>query len=279
MRSWNRFRSSKALRFDGEIEVTSYRGAVREACLWPVRLAGPGVRRRASILEEGDERTQSPIPNPMNARCARRRWIIDPDGAVVRAGLCATTRARHGLWQLDADIAYLSGTSCRPPSGVRGDRTAGVRRTPARQALAALDCGALEILVRGVQVDPDALRRRLRLARRPPLSAFITAWVPGLPVTRLYSFAGPATVPRYADGGYFQGAPPCGVRGHSTMRLLLAPRAGFRCSAGVAGGRKHRLRVPPGRHRRNGGRCARARLEPRYMLNRRFPPTYPDDRR
>ena len=43
-----------------------------------------------------------------------------------------------------------------------------------RQALAALGCGALEILVRGVRVDPDALRRRLRPRGDLPLSVVIT---------------------------------------------------------------------------------------------------------
>ncbi|HME50061.1 THUMP-like domain-containing protein, partial [Mycobacterium sp.] len=43
-----------------------------------------------------------------------------------------------------------------------------------RQALSALDCGALEILVRGVRVDPDALRRRLRLRGSRALSVVIT---------------------------------------------------------------------------------------------------------
>ena len=35
----------------GEIEVTSLRGSVREACLWSTGLAGPGVTRRASLLD------------------------------------------------------------------------------------------------------------------------------------------------------------------------------------------------------------------------------------
>jgi THUMP domain-like len=43
-----------------------------------------------------------------------------------------------------------------------------------RGALSALDCGALEILVRGVRVDPDALRRRLRPRGGRPLSVVIT---------------------------------------------------------------------------------------------------------
>jgi hypothetical protein len=42
-----------------------------------------------------------------------------------------------------------------------------------RRALSALDCGAVEILVRGVPVDPDALRRRLRLRGGRSLSVVI----------------------------------------------------------------------------------------------------------
>ncbi|MGA7051226.1 MAG: class I SAM-dependent methyltransferase [Mycobacterium sp.] len=170
------FDQLKRFGFDGEIEVTSYRGAVREACLWSAGLAGPGVRRRASILEEGDQRTQITDTEPDD--CPVRpagQWIIDPDGAVVRAGLVRHYAARHGLWQVDADIAYLSGD--RLPPAVRGfeviEQLAFDERR-LRQALAALDCGAIEILVRGVQVDPDALRRRLRLRGGRPLSAVIT---------------------------------------------------------------------------------------------------------
>ena len=89
--------------------------------------------------------------------------LVDPDGAVVRAGLVRQYATRHRLWQLDPDIAYLTGD--RLPDGVRGfeviDRIA-LREKVLRQALSALDCGMLEILVRGVDVDPDALRRRLR---------------------------------------------------------------------------------------------------------------------
>jgi hypothetical protein len=43
-----------------------------------------------------------------------------------------------------------------------------------RQTLSALDCGAVEILVRGVDVEPTALRRRLALRGGQPLSVVIT---------------------------------------------------------------------------------------------------------
>lgn len=161
------------LGFDGEIEVTSYRGSVREACLWSAGLAETGVHRRASIVDRGEQVTDAE-PDDCPTRRAGR-WIVDPDGAVVRAGLVRHYGARHGLWQLDPDIAYLSGDEL--PPGVRGFEV--LQQLPLderrlRQALAALDCGSLEILVRGVDVDPDALRRRLRLRGERPLSVVVT---------------------------------------------------------------------------------------------------------
>jgi hypothetical protein len=161
------------LGFEGEIEVTSYRGSVREACLWSAGLAEPGVRRRASILDRGDQVTDAE-PDDCSVRPAGR-WIVDPDGAVVRAGLVRHYAARHGLWQLDPNIAYLSGDEL--PPGVRGFEV--LQQLPfderrLRRALAALDCGALEILVRGVDVDPDALRRRLALRGSQALTVVIT---------------------------------------------------------------------------------------------------------
>jgi THUMP domain-like len=166
------FDQLRRLGFDGEIEVTSYRGSVREACLWSAGLAEPSVRRRASMLDNAEQITDAD-PDGCPVRQAGR-WIVDPDGAVVRAGLVRHYAARHGLWQLDPEIAYLSGD--RLPPAVRGfevlEQLAFDERR-LRQALAALDCGALEILVRGVQVDPDALRRRLRLRGSRALSVVI----------------------------------------------------------------------------------------------------------
>ncbi|WP_082983239.1 class I SAM-dependent methyltransferase [Mycobacterium sp. 1423905.2] len=160
------------LGFEGEIEVTSYRGSVREACLWTGGLAEPGVRRRASILDRQEQITDRE-PDDCPVRPAGR-WIVDPDGAVVRAGLVRHYAARHGVWQLDPDIAYLSGD--RLPPGERGfevlDQLAFDERR-LRQTLTAMDCGTLEILVRGVGVDPDALRRRLRLRGSRALSVVI----------------------------------------------------------------------------------------------------------
>lgn len=161
------------LGFRGEIELTSLGGGVREACLWSPGFAAGGVRRRATMLDTGEQVTDT---DPGECPVAPAgRWIVDPDGAVVRAGLVRHYAARHGLWQLDPDIAYLSGD--RLPDGVRGfevlDQVAfGERHL--RQALSVFDAGALEILVRGVDVDPDALRTRLRLRGTVPMTVVVT---------------------------------------------------------------------------------------------------------
>ncbi|MFV9633604.1 class I SAM-dependent methyltransferase [Mycobacterium neumannii] len=167
------FDAVRRLGFDGEIEVTSLAGSVREACLWSGELTERGVRRRASLLDTGEQVTDDEPDDCAVAPVGK--WIVDPDGAVVRAGLVRHYAARHGLWQLDPDIAYLSGD--RLPPAVRGfevlDEVAFSERR-LRQVLSARDVGAVEILVRGVDVDPDALRPRLRLRGSQQASVVIT---------------------------------------------------------------------------------------------------------
>jgi hypothetical protein len=167
------FDQVRRLGFEGEIEVTSLGGGVREACLWSPGLTTRGVTRRATILDRAEEITDAEADDCPVA--APGRWIVDPDGAVVRAGLVRHYGARHGLWQLDPAIAYLSGDQL--PTGVRGFEVIaefGLAERALRRELSARDVGALEILVRGVSVDPDELRTRLRLRGSVRLSLVIT---------------------------------------------------------------------------------------------------------
>jgi hypothetical protein len=161
------------LGFSGEIEVTSLDGSVREACLWSSSLAEAGVSRRATLLDVPEQITDAePDQCPV---APVGRWIVDPDGAVVRAGLVRHYATRHRLWQLDPYIAYLSGD--RLPDSVRGFEVLeelNYSEKRLRQALSARDAGAVEILVRGVDVDPDALRRRLRLRGPQQVTVVIT---------------------------------------------------------------------------------------------------------
>ncbi|WP_194824011.1 class I SAM-dependent methyltransferase [Nocardia sp. XZ_19_231] len=164
------------LGWEGEVEVVSLDGAVREACLWSPGLTEPGVTRRATVLDSrgGATTLTDAAPDDIPDR-APGEWIIDPDGAVVRAGLVRHYAAKHGLWQLDPQIAYLTGDTV--PTGMRGFRIEGrfeLREKTLRQELARRDCGSLEILIRGVDVDPDALRKKLKQRGSTPYTLVIT---------------------------------------------------------------------------------------------------------
>ncbi|MGW4324287.1 THUMP-like domain-containing protein [Nocardia sp. NPDC004573] len=164
------------LDWSGEVEVVSLDGSVREACLWSSGLADRGVRRRATVLSsEGGGWSITDAESDDIAERAPGQWIIDPDGAVVRAGLVRHYAAKHGLWQLDPRIAYLTGETV--PEGVRGFRIfdrMDFREKALRAELHRRDCGPLEILARGVDIDPDALRARLKPRGTRPHTLVIT---------------------------------------------------------------------------------------------------------
>lgn len=166
------------LDWDGEVELISLDGGVREACLWSPGLT-QGVRRRATVLSTGGLEWTITDAAPADAEVrAPGEWIVDPDGAVVRAGLVRHYAARHGLGQLDPRIAYLTGDE--PPPGVRAFRVLEHGRYSEknlRHALARHGAASVEILVRGVDVDPAVLRPRLKLRSAgggPALSVVLT---------------------------------------------------------------------------------------------------------
>ena len=150
-----------------EVELVSLDGRVREAALWSAGLvAQDGPRRRATVLRTHG--TGYELTDADDDTCPTREvgeWLVDPDGAVVRAGLVRQFAARHGLGQLDPRLAYLTGDA--PPPFGRAFRV--VEHGPyseksLRRALRRRGVGRVEILVRGLDVEPDRLRPRLELA-------------------------------------------------------------------------------------------------------------------
>jgi hypothetical protein len=158
-----------------EIELVSLDGTVREACLWTRDLTTPGVRRRATVIRDGAQWTitdAEPDDAPVRPVGA---WIVDPDGAVVRAGLVRHYAARHDLGQLDPHIAYLTGDE--PPPGIRAFRVlehGKYSEKTLRALLRTRSIGTLEILVRGLDVDPNTLRKRLKLAGEASATVVLT---------------------------------------------------------------------------------------------------------
>lgn len=149
--------------FDGHVEVVSVDGGVKETCLYSPAILGRG--RRAVVMGASSVKETVTSAEPETDRVGGAgRYIVDPDGAIVRAGLVRQYAARHGLWQLDPHIAYLTGDEL--PAGVRGFEV--VEEVPlkkARPALVGLGAKSVEILVRGVDVDPDDLRKKWKLKK------------------------------------------------------------------------------------------------------------------
>lgn len=160
--------------WEGLVVVSSLAGGVKEACLYT---PGLGSGRRAvmisatgevDVLDGQDFRTED-LPESGEIGS----FIIDPDGAVVRAGLVRHYGARHGLHQLDHRIAYLTGESI--PAGASGFPF--LEKVPLKSlksVLHARGAGAVEILVRGLDIDPDQLRKKLKLRGDKAMAVVLT---------------------------------------------------------------------------------------------------------
>lgn len=98
--------------------------------------------------------------------------MIEPDGAIIRAGLVRHWAHRHKLWMVDPHIAFLTGDELpAATSGFRFLEAVPFKRLKA--ALANYQAGALEILVRGVDVNPDQLRKKMKLKGHRQMAVLI----------------------------------------------------------------------------------------------------------
>ncbi|MDY5784748.1 THUMP-like domain-containing protein [Corynebacterium sp.] len=147
--------------WEGLVSIVSVDGGVKEACLYTPGLS-EGLAREAVVVGGFTERITSQENDDVDVTGAQE-YIIEPDGAVVRAGLVRHWAHRHNLSMLDEHIAFLTGPTI--PPGHSGFPF--LEEVPLKQLKAALKTrgiGAAEILVRGVDVDPDVLRKKLKLS-------------------------------------------------------------------------------------------------------------------
>ncbi|HWH29131.1 MAG TPA: class I SAM-dependent methyltransferase [Mycobacteriales bacterium] len=153
----------EALPDDVEVEVVSLAGEVKEAVLW-CGAARSGVRRTATLLPGGDVLRERAVPTPVVRPPGR--FLLEPDGAVVRAHLVAQVADDVGGWLLDATIAYVAAD--RPVPTPFGRWYAVHESFPfslkaLRARLRGLDVGTVVVKKRGTAVEPEQLRRRLGL--------------------------------------------------------------------------------------------------------------------
>lgn len=170
-----------------EVELVSDAGEVKEAVLWHGPLATPGVRRRATLLPAGHTLVNDPEAGAPPVR-PPGGWLHEPDGAVVRAGLVAEVAAALEGWLLDPRVAYVSTDAERRSPFTR--RYAVEEVLPfslprLRAALRARGAGDVVVKKRASAVDPDELRRRLRLSGHGPTQTVVLTRIAARPVALL----------------------------------------------------------------------------------------------
>lgn len=148
---------------DAEAEWVSDGGDLVECGLWTGPL-GTGVARRATLLPRGDSLTGDGTRRGEVGDVGA--FLLEPDGAVIRAGLVAELGDLLAGRLLDPTIAYL--TCDDLPSTPFGTAYAvldvlpfGLKRL--RTYLRAREVGRLTIKKRGTAVRPETLRPQLRL--------------------------------------------------------------------------------------------------------------------
>jgi SAM-dependent methyltransferase len=151
-----------------EAEWVSVAGAVKEAALWFGELAA--VPRRATLLPAGPGAVATLVDSGGGAPPVGRPgdWLYEPDGAVIRAGLVAeVVAAVPGGRLLDPSIAYVAADALVPTPFARPYQVTDVlpfSLKRLRELLRRRGVGQVTVKKRGSAVDPDLLRRELRLA-------------------------------------------------------------------------------------------------------------------
>lgn len=162
-------KASPAANFGGkfpsaEIELVSLDGECKEATIWFGELAQPGTWR-ATSLPTGETIAGDPLADvaPISSLQA---FLLDPDPALVRAGLIDLLASRSVLCRLDDEEEYL--TADRPVDSAFVRAFEVLAELPnndraIRKYFRGSGIGRLEIKCRRIPIDAEALRRKLPL--------------------------------------------------------------------------------------------------------------------
>lgn len=152
--------------YGGRLEFLSAGGDLKEALLWLGEVESAPARRAVLLRPTGPLIWDAPAIEPDPQVSDPRRWLIEPDPALIRAGLVRTAGAAWKAAQLDETTAYLTADD-RPDSPwarawqVNDWLPFSLNRL--RAALRARGVGRVTVKQRGWSGTPDALIRDLKL--------------------------------------------------------------------------------------------------------------------
>lgn len=148
--------------YGGLLEFISVDGDLKEATL---RLGGEAGRQ--AVLLTGDAahiwRAGQPVTAPLSEPLG---WLLEPDAALLRAGLVTDAAIAWNAAQLDETIAYLTAADKPDSPWVRAWRVLdwlpfGVKAL--RATLRAQNVGRVTVKKRGTAVTPESLIPQLKL--------------------------------------------------------------------------------------------------------------------
>jgi len=151
---------------DCEAQWVSVGREVVELALWFGEVARPGVGRAALVVGTGIAELTAEHDSPDAEAGPLGPYLLEPDGAVIRARLIGDLARRVDGRMIDPTIAWI--TTDEPPETPFGQAFRVVERFPIdiktlKRELGARDIGVLEVKKRGVDVDPAVFRQKLGL--------------------------------------------------------------------------------------------------------------------
>ncbi len=140
----------------------------RQLVVWSGRLAVAPGARSATVLGAGGEQPRTVTGDRLaQAELARGidDYLFEPDAAVLAAGLQNELARQHGIAAIQHDIAYYTGD--RPCDDLAlscfaVDEFLSLDVKQLAGIIRARQIGQLEIKKRGVNIDPETLRRQLK---------------------------------------------------------------------------------------------------------------------
>lgn len=153
-----------------ELEWISRDRECRQLVAWHGELAGQPGTRRATLLDH-DGRLQRSVIGDTNDDVLPYReqidhFVFEPDPAVLAAHLSCALAAQHQLSAFTAGVAYLTGPAPVEDAALACFEVRDVLPLDVKKIAAYLrerNIGRVEIKKRGVDHDPETVRKQLRL--------------------------------------------------------------------------------------------------------------------
>ena len=140
---------------------------------------------RATLLPERSSLAGRGLPDPESGPV--RRYLYEPDGAVIRAHLVAEAAAEVDGELIDPTIAYITSDNLRTVPYATAYEITDVLPFHVKRLRALLrerEVGVLTVKKRGSAVEPEELRKKMKLRGRNSATAFLTR-VAGAPTVLL----------------------------------------------------------------------------------------------